>query len=597
MGRPGGIGGWRIRALGPRRGRSFSASLTEAPDLTSFDTLTGATESVAFTITFATLLAAANYTGDDPTTFRVEAISSGSMTKGGVPVTVGVTTIATGESFVWTSAAPAGGVTAAFTAKGINSGGESTTRTVNAEVTPAVIGTMEIVASSKAAAGLFTDEAGTIPTTAVGDQIKAWTNSGTAGGLLVMTGFSLGPLRASDGGINVLDLRPSGASLRVLGKDVASGGTENLTLYVVFKMLTNAAPTKPFLWSMKGTTDAEAAFPAYIFDQTYNHTGGVGGENWGLSLNPLPVMDDQWHVGVYRRTVTGGANGTWDIFYKGVKWDSAAVTASTTVARCNLGGGQGTGFSGYAAFIAMARTSAHSDAVIAKMLAYLENEFSAVLPVYDKVVVVVGDSKSSTQTCNVSNADATFAPAHYNWGQAARSLKSGSSLDAMYVHAWPGAQTSAHRTAASLARINGALALGNAKKVLAIYSGVNDKFTGGLTAQASYDQITGLIADVRAVVPTVTVLVEVPGDGDPAIWGGAGFNTFRADLKTLILNAANQVTYGYTAGTIHTDPVGYAWGEVGRLSSYYPTSDGLHCVGPGMDREAAVFITDLTALL
>jgi hypothetical protein len=145
-----------------------------------------------------------------------------------------------------------------------------------------------------------------------------------------------------------------------------------------------------------------------------------------------------------------------------------------------------------------------------------------------------------------------------------------------------------------LARIAALLNLGGSKKVLALYTGVNGIYSGGLTAAQEYAEITGLIDDIRALVPDVIVLVEPPGDGDPGVWG-AGYPALRATLVGLI--AAGAGASGYTYGTMASDPVGYAWGTPGRDSSYYPTSDGLHCVGPGMDREAAVAITDLAALL
>ena len=79
-------------------------SVNDAPTLTTVSTLTGASEDTAFTITYTALAAAADEADPDGTTpsFRVQAVSSGTLTKGGAAVTPGVTLIASGESLVWT---------------------------------------------------------------------------------------------------------------------------------------------------------------------------------------------------------------------------------------------------------------------------------------------------------------------------------------------------------------------------------------------------------------------------------------------------------------------------------------------------------------
>ncbi len=83
---------------------SYSVSVNTPPTLTSISTLSGATEDSAFSIPYTSLAAAANESDADGNAiaFRVEAISSGTLTKNGVVVTEGVTTLASGESWVWT---------------------------------------------------------------------------------------------------------------------------------------------------------------------------------------------------------------------------------------------------------------------------------------------------------------------------------------------------------------------------------------------------------------------------------------------------------------------------------------------------------------
>lgn len=98
---------------------SYLTGANTAPTLTTVDTLIGASEDTAFTITYEALAAVANEVDPDGTTpsFRIEGVSSGSLTKGGSAVTAGSTTLAAGESVVWTPASNATGTLAAFTVK------------------------------------------------------------------------------------------------------------------------------------------------------------------------------------------------------------------------------------------------------------------------------------------------------------------------------------------------------------------------------------------------------------------------------------------------------------------------------------------------
>jgi Ca2+-binding RTX toxin-like protein len=101
---------------------SFGASALQnpsapsAPTLTSVSPLTGASEDAAFTITYAALAAAADEADaqGDPIAFRVESVTSGTLTKNGVVVVAGSTQLAPGEQLVWTPARDANGTLAAF---------------------------------------------------------------------------------------------------------------------------------------------------------------------------------------------------------------------------------------------------------------------------------------------------------------------------------------------------------------------------------------------------------------------------------------------------------------------------------------------------
>lgn len=75
----------------------------EAPTLTTINTLSGATSNANFTISYATLAAAANESDPEgaAVSFRIGEIVSGTLTKNGAAVVPGVTLLSAGESIVW----------------------------------------------------------------------------------------------------------------------------------------------------------------------------------------------------------------------------------------------------------------------------------------------------------------------------------------------------------------------------------------------------------------------------------------------------------------------------------------------------------------
>lgn len=96
-----------------------TAAAADAPMLSRINELVGASQGIPYSISYAALRAAsdASDADGDVISFRVEAISSGTLTKGGVAVVPGTTRLASGESLVWTPAAGAGGSTNAFTVR------------------------------------------------------------------------------------------------------------------------------------------------------------------------------------------------------------------------------------------------------------------------------------------------------------------------------------------------------------------------------------------------------------------------------------------------------------------------------------------------
>ena len=95
------------------------AAVNDAPTLTAVNTLAGAAEDNPTTITYSTLAGAANEADYDSgsISFRVESVTSGTLTKNGSAVTPGTTLLSSGEQWVWTPAANANSTLPAFTVR------------------------------------------------------------------------------------------------------------------------------------------------------------------------------------------------------------------------------------------------------------------------------------------------------------------------------------------------------------------------------------------------------------------------------------------------------------------------------------------------
>jgi subtilisin-like proprotein convertase family protein len=184
---------------------SYAASVFQAPSaptLSSVDTLTGAVEDTAYTITWAQLAAAANESDaqGDAIGFQVESVTSGILTKGGVAVTSGTTVLREGESLVWTGSANAAGTLDAFTIKAVDDALASTTaskvRVEVANVDDRPIGTVNISGIARqgqtlSAADTLADADG-IPASGPGAIAYQWLADGQAiqgatGGTLALT--------------------------------------------------------------------------------------------------------------------------------------------------------------------------------------------------------------------------------------------------------------------------------------------------------------------------------------------------------------------------------------------------------------------------
>ncbi|RTY36918.1 DUF4347 domain-containing protein, partial [Chlorobium phaeovibrioides] len=93
--------------------------VNEAPTLTEVKNLAGGIEDIPYVVSYATLAAATNEADveGDTLSFRIESVTSGTLTKDGSAVREGETLLSNGESLVWTPTTDANGNLAAFTIK------------------------------------------------------------------------------------------------------------------------------------------------------------------------------------------------------------------------------------------------------------------------------------------------------------------------------------------------------------------------------------------------------------------------------------------------------------------------------------------------
>lgn len=137
--------------------------VVQTPTLTTVDALTGATQNQAFTITYAMLAAAADEhdEGGREISFGVVAVSSGTLTKGGVAVVPGVTLLSAGESLVWRPGANANGTLNAFTVKAWNGFNNSLTA-VQVKVAVGAVNDVPTLTTAKTLTGAREDAPFTI---------------------------------------------------------------------------------------------------------------------------------------------------------------------------------------------------------------------------------------------------------------------------------------------------------------------------------------------------------------------------------------------------------------------------------------------------
>jgi hypothetical protein len=228
--------------------RTFTVAVTavnDAPTLTTLSTLTGATEDTAFTISYATLSAAANEADVDGDTlsFRVEAVSTGTLTKSGVEVVAGTTLLSTGQDLVWTPAANVNGTVNAFTIKAW----DGTTTSAAAIQVQVMVTAVNDVPTVSAISGQTTAEdtatsAIAFTVGAVETAVESLTVTATSSNLDVVAA-------------NGIDLGGSGASRTItLTPMPNASGTSTITVTVTDEA--NATATTSFVLTVNPVNDA-----------------------------------------------------------------------------------------------------------------------------------------------------------------------------------------------------------------------------------------------------------------------------------------------------------------------------------------------------
>jgi|GEM_PF-1380478 len=131
-----------------------------APTLTTISTLSGASEDLPYTITYDSLLAAANeYDAEgNSISFRIESVLNGTLTKNGIAVLAGATLLGPGESLVWTPSLNANGTLGAFTVKAFD-GGLASSTAIQVAVNVAAVNDAPVASSATATLAAINEDA------------------------------------------------------------------------------------------------------------------------------------------------------------------------------------------------------------------------------------------------------------------------------------------------------------------------------------------------------------------------------------------------------------------------------------------------------
>ncbi|MDB6024967.1 MAG: hypothetical protein JWM68_1190 [Verrucomicrobiales bacterium] len=128
----------------------FMTAVNDAPTLTTISTSTGATQNTPFTINYTNLTSAANEADveGDTISFRIESVTSGTLTKNGNPITNGVSLLSTNETLVWTPATNASGSAVSAFVVSAWDGALASTNSVQVKVNVVGVNTAPVVANA-----------------------------------------------------------------------------------------------------------------------------------------------------------------------------------------------------------------------------------------------------------------------------------------------------------------------------------------------------------------------------------------------------------------------------------------------------------------
>ena len=276
-----------------------TTAVNDAPTLTSISTISGAAEDTAFSISYTTLATAANEADaeNDPISFRIETVSTGTLTKSGVAVAAGTTLLATGESLVWTPALNANGTLAAFTIKAYDGTAFSTTA-VQVDVDVAAVHDIPIWDG-----GALTSAWGTA-TNWSGDEIPISGDAVTFSGATPLTvdlgaDRSIGSLAFSGTSGYILQgntLTLAGGALSIASGAVTHIISSALSLPTSLTSTVGAGSTLHLSGAVAGTSLTTAGVGKILFSNTAIFSGGVtigagtlqignGGTTGGLTGN------------------------------------------------------------------------------------------------------------------------------------------------------------------------------------------------------------------------------------------------------------------------------------------------------------------------
>jgi Cadherin-like domain len=148
------------------------SAVNDAPTVTHVDEINGATEDTAFTITYATLAAVSDDADVEGSalSFSVASLGAGTLTKNGNAVTVG-TSLASGESFVWTPPADAYGNYSPFSFTAYD-GELNSSPAVNCHVIVAAVNDAPTVVTHTIGGGIFSNTSSTYTYAVIANNVN-----------------------------------------------------------------------------------------------------------------------------------------------------------------------------------------------------------------------------------------------------------------------------------------------------------------------------------------------------------------------------------------------------------------------------------------